>query len=257
MTGVLAPVVFDAPLVNPAPNGLFAATTWQTDDGPLRWLAAGVDVRVFNYGGGDAFGVWAADWDAAESDLAPEDVKVGDRPEFPDTFTAMTTWAYDEGALAEWSQAEVQARAAQTHRLQEPNAVEGAVATRLLADAGTPDAGDDIVHALGLLEGRLAETNTVGVIHASAHVASMAAKNNLIVRSGAALKTPLGHTWIFGGGYVDGLDYTLVATSPPFGWRGPVAVRDSFRLPHNRYSAIAERSLVIGWEAVIGAATID
>lgn len=257
MTSALAPVVFDAPLVNPSPTGLFAATVWQNDDGPLRWLAAGVDVRPFNYGGGAAFGVWEADWDAAESDLAPEDVKTGERPEFPDTFTAMTTWAYDEGAMASWSQSEVQARAAQTHRLQESNAVEAAVAVRLLSDAGTPSAADDVVDALAILEADLAETNTVGVVHASAKLAAVAASRNLIIRSGAALKTPLGHTWVFGGGYVQGLGDTLVATSQPFGWRGPVAVRDSFRLPHNRYSAIAERSLVIGWEAVVAAATID
>lgn len=41
----------------PAPNGLFGATQWTDEDGPLRWLPSGVDVRVFNYGGGTQFGV--------------------------------------------------------------------------------------------------------------------------------------------------------------------------------------------------------
>lgn len=253
----LAPVVFDAPLLNPAPNGLFAATTWQTDAGPLRWLASGVDIRRYNFGGEAAFGVWEAGWDAAASDLTPADIKTGDRPTSLDAFTAVTTWAYDEGAMADWSQEEVRARAEQTHRLQEPNAAETAVAARLLDDAGNPETAVDIVAAVAILEAALAVTNTVGVIHASAKWAAYAAQQQLVVRSGAALKTPLGNTWIFGGGYVDGLDATLVASSQPFGWRGPVTVRDGFTVEHNRYGAIAERSLVIGWEAVVGAAVID
>lgn len=256
MTAVFTPVVFEAPLVNPAPNGLFAATSWQQTDGPLRWLDSGVDVRVFNYGGEDAFGVWLAEWCAATADLDPGDVKKGDRPDFPDTFVAMTTWGFDECDLTTASQDEVRKRAEQTHRLQEPNAVEDTFAARLLTDAGTPDTAADIVGAVGHLEGLLAKTNTLGFIHASATWAASAAQAQLIVRSGAALKTPLGHTWVFGGGYVDALDDTLVATSPTFGWRGTVDVRGAMKLEWNRYKAIAERSLVIGYEAAIGAVTV-
>ncbi|MGV0738229.1 hypothetical protein ABQF35_14285 [Mycobacterium syngnathidarum] len=256
MTAALAPVSFDAPLVNPAPIGLFAATQWTDEDGPLRWLASGVDFRVFNYGGGTAFGVWTAPWDAAHSDLDAGDVKKGERPEFPGTFTAFTSWASDEGNLTTWSQDEVRARAQQVHRLQEPNAVETALATRMLADAGTPGTVANIVTAVAELEGLLAKTSTVGLIHASAEWAAPAAQANLIRYNSGKLVSPLGHTWVFGGGYVDGLGDKLVATSPTYGWRGQVALRDAMKLEHNKFQAVAERSLVVGYEALIGAVDI-
>lgn len=258
MTSALAPVSFDAPLVNPASIGLLAAVAWQADSGPHRWLGPGVDVRMFNYGGGSAFGVWTATWDAAHSDLDPEDdVKSGERPEMPDTFEAFTSWAYDEGALPEWSQEEVRVRAEQTHRLQEPNAVETAFATRLLTDGATPTDVVDVVAAVSALESELAKTGTVGAIHAGAQWAGYAAQANLIVRGGSGgLRTPLGNQWIFGGGYVDALDTVLVATSPVFGWRGPVEVRDAVKTEHNRYAAIAERSLLVGYEAAVVAVDI-
>lgn len=256
MTSVLIPVRYDAPLVNPSPNGLFPVTNWTDQDEPLRWLP-GVDVRVYNYAP-DGFGVWAAEWDAVTADLTGDDVKTGVRPEFPDTFVALTTYGYDDGAFPGWSQAEVRTRAQQAHRLLEPNATETALAARMLTDAGTPGTATDIVGAVGQLEALLAQTDTLGFIHASAAWAAKAAQAFLIVRSGSTLKTPLGHTWVFGGGYVgvDGLDDTLVATSPTFGYRGPVAVRDTFKLEFNRYSAIAERSLLVGYEALVGAVTI-
>lgn len=257
MTTALASVPLEAPLVNPAPNGLFTATQWLPWDGPLRFLDGGMDVRVFNYGGDTAFGVWTADWCVAEEDLDPEDLKVGERPEFPDSFAAITTWAYDECDLTKRSQDEVRKRAGQVHLLQESNAVEALVAARLLADAPTPEAVTSIVEAVAHLEAELAKTNTLGFIHAGAQHAAAAAQANLIVRSGTSLKTPLGHTWVFGGGYVDALDATLVASSQPLGWRGQVELLDGMKLEHNRFKAIAERSLVIGYESAVAAAEIS
>ena len=60
MTSTLSPVKFDAPLVNPAPGGLYPVTSWSdaTEDEPTRWLPSGVEVRGYNYGGEGAFGVW-------------------------------------------------------------------------------------------------------------------------------------------------------------------------------------------------------
>ena len=255
-TPILAPVEFEPPLVNPAAPGLFAATAWQTDDVP-RWLDGGKQFRVWNYSG-DAFGVWTAPWCVAEDDLEPEDVKAGDRPDVPDPFLAMTVWAFDQCDLTEPSQAEVRAHASQNLRLREQAAVEAEFAARMLADAGAPDTAADIVGALGHLEGLLAVTNTVGFIHASAEWAASAAQAQLIVRTGTGLKTPLGHTWVFGGGYVGagGLTDTLVATSPTFGWRTEPEVRDAFKLEWNRFAAVAERSLVVGYEALVGAVDI-
>lgn len=250
------PTIFDVPLVNPSPNGLFAVTNWQNDGEPLRWLPEGVDFRIYNYGGEDAFGVWGAPWCVASADLEVGDVKDGERPTFPDAYVPMTTFGYDECGLTAYSRDQVRIRAQQTHRLQEPNAAETQFATRLLTDAGTPTAVADIVAAVAALEASLAKTNTVGFIHAGAQWAALAAQALLIVRSGAALKTPLGHTWVFGGGYVDALGAKLVATSPTFGWRGPVEVRDAIKQEWNQFIAIAERSLVIGYEALVGAVNI-
>lgn len=252
----LAPVVFDAPLVNPAPIGLITATAWTDEEGPLRWLAKGVDVRVFNYGGEDAYGVWAASWLASQSDLDEEvNVKIGERPEDPDTYLPMTSWAYDQGNLMKYSQDEVRKRAEQVHRLQEPNGVEAHVATRLLADT-TASSVADIVEAVSKLELELAKTSTVGMIHAGAQWAAKAAAAQLVRVSGTKLVTPLGHTWVFGGGYATALGDELVATSPTYGWRGPVDVRDAVNTEHNQFIAIAERSLVVGYEAAVAAVDI-
>ena len=258
MTSGFAPVRFDAPLVNPSPNGLFAVTTWSTSEEgePLRWLPAGIEIRSFNYGGAGAFGIWDADWCAAEGDLTEDDVKQGVRPTDLDAFTAGTVWSADECDLTAPSRAEVKVRAEQNLRLQEQIAVESEFATRVLADAGTPDTAADIVGAVARLESLFAVANTVGLIHASAVWAASAAQANLIRFNGASMVTPLGHKWVFGGGYVDALDDKLVATSPTFGWRSPVVLRTAEKLEWNRFHAIAERSVLVGCEAVLGAVDV-
>lgn len=113
----------------------------------------------------------------------------------------------------------------QNLRLREQVAVERTFADRLLDDAPTPMAVADIVAAVGHLEAALAVTGTLGYIHASPALVAAASAANLVQRSGTGLTTPPGHKWVFGGGYVDGLDAVLVATSPTFGWRDQVAVR--------------------------------
>lgn len=252
----LEPIEFIAPLVNPSPTGLYAATQWATESGPPRWLGSGVQFRTRNYGGGDAFGVWGADWCAAPGDLTDDDVKTGDRPEDPDPFTAVTVWGFDKCDHRKVSRDEVNERAQQNLRLNEQTAVEKEVATDLLLRADSPDTAPDLVAAVSALESELAKTSTVGVIHASAHFAAIAAANQLLVRSGSTLRTPLGHLWVFGGGYVDNLGETLVATSPVFGWRTDVAVREALKPEWNQYAVIAERSIAIGVEAVVAAATV-
>jgi len=259
MTSMLDPVRFDAPLVNPANSGLWAVTAWSDTTEPLRWLPAGVEIRRWNHGFGDGFGVWAAAWNAAESDLDPaEDVKLaGERPEPLPAFAAVTTWAADACDLLAPSRDETRTRAAQIHRLREPVAVEEQFAARMLDDLDSPAAAAaDLVAAIGLLDEALAITNTLGVIHARPRWLSVAAKQNLLVRSGTVLKTPSGHTWVFGGGYTEVLEDTVIATSPTFGWRGQVSVRTAEDVVNNRFHAVAERSLVVGYEALIGAVTI-
>jgi hypothetical protein len=74
------PVLFDPPLQNPAPNGLYAATTWTEVTGPSRHLT-GVEIRpAGNYGGDGAFGIWPNDSCATGTDPDPNLRKEGTRP---------------------------------------------------------------------------------------------------------------------------------------------------------------------------------
>lgn len=245
-------VVFDAPLVNPAPTGLYAATAWNDEGEPYRWLQAGVQVRPHNYGGEAAFGVWDATWC-----VPPNDTKYGVRPNMaPAPFDAIVVWAYDDCDPTKESQAEVVTRVQQNMRLNEQTAVETEFAARALLDVGALTTVASITAAVSKLEAAMAKTNTVGQIHASAEWAAYAAQAQLITRSGSALKTPMGHTWVFGGGYVDILGSKLVATSPTVGWRGEVSTKSAIRQEWNRFAAIAERSVVVGYEKAVGGVQI-
>ena len=283
---------FEVPLVNPSPSGLYTATSWTEVTGPSRFLGAGVRFRTHNYGGEQSVGVWQSEWCVDPGDQ----LKTGTRPDFLDPFAPVTIWAYDDCALDSATRTDILERVQQNLRLLEQTAVERELAERLLIDAGTagngsslyappvPEAdGDklyapfntevsdklyptgtddipdvpDIISAVSRLEAELAITNTVGVIHAGAQWAAYAARYNLITRSGAALKTPMGHTWVFGGGYVKGLENVLVASSPTYGYRDQVQVRESLDTAHNRRIAIAERSVVVGYEHCVAAARIQ
>lgn len=197
---------------------------------------------------------------AAGATIQPA-TKTGERPDDGYPFPPITVYGADECGVGPESEAEILVRAQQNIRLLEPIAVERELAERLLVDAG----GDlptraDIVSATAYLEGLLAETGTIGVIHASAEWAAQAVANHQVPDApGAPLKTRLGHPWAFGGGYVQGLGNTLVATSPVYGWRDDVVVRTAIGSnPYdNRFIAIAERSVVVGYEELIGAVTIS
>lgn len=61
---------------------------------------------------------------------------------------------------------------------------------------------DNIVDAVAFLEQQLGEVyGGVGVIHAPRTVMPYAADNNLIIKDGQTLRTPLGTAWAFGTGY--------------------------------------------------------
>jgi hypothetical protein len=250
VTALLPAVEFDAPLQNPSPGGLFPVVTW-ADNEPLRFLGDGVRIRTHNFGGESASGVWHSSWCADPG----TEVKEGTRPDQPAPFQAITAWAFDQCGLSAPSQAEVRERAAHNLRLLAPVAVEREFAGRLLADT-TPVPAADVAEAVGALEDALAETNTLGVLHAAPRWASRMPPQ-LAVRSGSVLRSPGGHVWVFGGGYVQGLDDTLVATSPLFGWRGPAEVRDTIDYQHNLFLAVAEQSFLIGYEQAVAAAVIS
>lgn len=265
MTSPLQALQFDAPLLNPAPNGLYAATAWPGETGanePSRFLASGVHVRPHNFGGEQAFGVWGAPWCVALDDLTEDDIKDGERPDDSlDVFEPMVVWAYDQCDLTRPSQVEVRQRADQNMRLLEQNAVEIQFATRVLTDlvneSITTAAAADIVAAVSHIETEFAKTNTIGLVHAAPAFAAVLANAQLLIRSGNKFTTPLGHQWVFGGGYIDVLDDTIVATSPTYGWRDEVVVRDATKVEWNQFVAVAERAVLVGYEAVIAAVTVS
>ncbi|AHJ88311.1 major capsid pentamer protein [Mycobacterium phage 39HC] len=253
MTTPAAPVLnawrFKAPPVTPLAQGLYAATDWQAQG---RFFN-GVEVEGPNYGGEDSFGIWEADWcDVPPIDQAER--KEGHRPDLLPPFDRMTVWAYDECDLTLPSRNEVEERAAQVLRLEEQTAVEREFANRLLEDAGTPEAVASLKLAVGYLEGEAAKANTPVWFHVGAQWASQ--EFGLFIKTGTRWTSPLGHTWVVGGGYVDGLVNTIVATSQPFGWRDAPDVRTAVDERHNLYAAVAERSVCIAYEAVIAAAQI-
>ena len=48
----------------------------------------------------------------------------------------------------------------------------------------------------------------------------------------------------------------IVGTSPTFGWRDQPVLREAIEARYNQFVAVAERSVVIGYEHALGAATI-
>lgn len=269
MTSALLPVELTAPALTPtAPHGLYAATAF-TDTtepaAPLRWLPSGVRIRPTNYGFETGFGVWGAPWCVDPDLLEPEDIKDGERPDISELapFTALTVFGVDHnqcGDLTGESRAEVRARATHNLELHEQVAVEREFTATLLADAATitPTSAANLTGAIAHIEEALAATATFGFIHARAGLLAVAEAHRLIIRDGGVLRTPAGHRWIFGGGYAAGsLGDTLVATAAPIGFRGAVAVREATRHATNQYVVVAERSVLIGYEAALAAATIE
>lgn len=250
------PVHFEAPPVSPTAFGLYAAIGDWTEIGegePSRHLH-GVEIRGNSYPGGNASGVWDAPWCG---DPAPGQLKTGERQGILDVFDPIVVWAYDECDLTAPSRAEVQARAAQVMRLEEQSMVEREFAERLkldAADLGAPQTAATFKQAVGYLEGAMALAGTIGYFHAGAQWASQ--EFGLVVKSGTRWVSPLGNIWVFGGGYVEGLDDMIVATSQPYGWRDQVQLRTAIDERANLFAAIAERSVVVGYEACIAAVTI-
>lgn len=254
---VLDVVHQEVPPVNPAAIGLYAATEW-LEDADNRWLN-GVEFRGVSYGGEEAFGLWPDDSCRTGVSPTPGQKKEGTRPDYLPPFFPVHVWAYDECDLTAPSRAEVRARVAQIIRLQDQTAVETEFANRLIEDVdalpGSVPTAVSLKKAVGYLEGELAKTNTVGYLHIAADL--VAEETGLFIGNGTVRKSPLGHTWVIGGGYVDALGDTIVATSKPYGFRLDQPVRDAIDEKVNIFAAVAERSVLIGYEAVIAAVTID
>lgn len=291
---VIPALEYEVPLVNPSPSGLYTATSWTEVTGPSRFLGAGVRFRTHNYGGENAFGVWDAEWCVDPSGQLKTGERPGFLDPFaPLTVWAydecdLTAQSHTDilervqQNLRLLEQTAVERELAERLLIDAGGAGVGAGGSSLYEPPFPEADGDklyapfttevsdklyptgdgtildvpDIIAAVSRIEAEFAMTNTIGYIHAGAQWAAYAARFNLITRSGAALKSPLGHTWVFGGGYVKGLENVIVGTSPTYGWRDAVQVRESIDTPHNKRIAVAERNIVVGYEQCVGAARV-
>lgn len=241
------------PPVLPAPRGVFDVVTWiQNGTLPARFLA-GMTVRQANIGLESQVGVWGADWCGDPG----TDTKIKERPDAVLSGIApITVYAWDSnqcGDLTQASRDEVRARAQQAMMRCEQTAVERSLAERFLADAPSAGTATSIVEAVSVLEAELARAGVSGFIHASPKWAAFLAASPRLSDGGTS---PAGHRWVFGGGYVDPLGDTIVATTDLYGWRGPVEVRESLIPDQNRYVVLAERALLIAFEAAVAAVTV-
>jgi hypothetical protein len=240
VVNALPAVDFDAPLVNPAGNGLYAAASVNDVTGPFRHQG-GVIVRPINCS--DAYGTWSVD-----PCLDPGTArKKGDRGTPVEGLDPIGVWGYDECDPQE-TDAQVSTRATQNLRIHEPLVVESAFAAGLLPGAAALGTVTSFVDAVGELEAFIGESGIPGIIHASRRFAAHAAAANLIVSSGPLLRTPLGNTWAFGGGYETPLANNLLVTGPAFVWRSEVSTMTTLDARTNRRVAVAERVVTLGLE---------
>lgn len=254
MPGPLPPIHFDAPPLPAAGFGLYAAATIFEMPAPARHLG-GVVVRPYNCDEG--FGTYSA----LMCDPAEPAIKAAQRALPGETFEPVVVWAADECA-PDTPEDEIQARAIQTRTLHEPLLVESAFATRLLADAGAPEVVGSLDEGIGVLEEFLGEAGYQGYIHAARRWAGPLTRYARTNPAAAVLRSPLGHGYVFGGGYSDTLGATLIATGPLFVWRNEplneVVTTGSHVVPefNNTVYGLSERIVVAGYECAIKAVTI-
>lgn len=247
-------VVYNAPAVPSQGYGLYtAATIFETGEIP-RELISGVDIYPYNCD--DGFGSYVP----ALCDDDPPDKAPGDRGQ-PLHADPLVIWAATECA-PDQTEAEQLGRARQIRTLKEQIIVESAFAERLLADAGTVvDFASNLTDAIGQLEVYLGELGYNGYLHASRKWAVEAGFLN--AASGTAvLRTKLGNTWVFGGGYDSALGNTIVATGQLFVWRSAPIEHVVTTGSHvtaaynNTVYAMSERVVTVGYECAAHAVTI-
>ncbi|SKT21235.1 translation initiation factor eIF-2B alpha/beta/delta subunit family protein [Mycobacteroides abscessus] len=250
-------IVFDPPQAPPLSDGLYQHVIWpDAEDLPRFLLHEGVVIRPHNYGSATGFGVWGAAWSAKPDDI--NELKKGERPDTTNLtpFKPETVFGADHNYNADLTAAsrqEVRDRALRNLERNDSMAIERELAARMLADAGTPTAATGIVDALSKLEAAIGRTGAPAFIHASFGWSAHFSNARLL----SGITTPRGNTVIFGGGYVDGLNDVLVATSQVYGWRGDVQELESIEEKHNYFIAVAERSVLLGYEKLVAAVKIS
>ena len=243
------PLIYEAPPPPTQGYGLYAAARLIDTGDTSRELLAGTDIHSVNCDlGSGTYGT-----DLCET---PPAVKTPGTPGPVGHFDPIVVYAASACATGPWVRPPVD-RARQTLTLREPGLVESAFGARMLVDAEVESA-DGLVEALGAVEAWLGERGIAGYVHASRRHAALAASLGLIATTGAALRTSLGNTWVFGGGYDSALGTTLVATGPVTVWRSSVFERDvrTGADGSTETYALAERVVTVGYECDALAVTI-
>ncbi|MGV9748409.1 hypothetical protein ACWDTG_26485, partial [Rhodococcus zopfii] len=230
--------------------GLYlTATVHDIAEGSPNRILGGVDLYPFNCATG-----WGT-WDVDPCADPGSKLKYGQRAAPDDPFAALQVWGYDECSPDE-PEDDIVARAHQNLRLHEQILAETHFAARLLADAGTPTTVTGLVAALGELEAQIGETGTAGTIHLSQRYAAALDAAGVIVGTGPIPRTRLGNALAFGGGYESTLGAVLVATGAVTVWRSPIFQQTTVSAEENLRAAIAERTVVVGYECLVGAVEI-
>jgi len=255
MTTVTTPlaVVYDAPAVPPQGYGLYAAATLLDSGDSPRELLAGIDLYGLNCDTG------VGSYGPVLCDDSPPEKTPGARPD-PLHFDPLVVWAAAECA-PDQTEAEEMARARQIRALHEPLIVESAFGAAMLSAAGAADTAASLMEAVGNLEEWLGEQGYAGYIHASRKWAVEA--GFVGAASGTAvLRTNLGNTWVFGGGYGSALGDTLVATGPVTVWRSTPFEQVVTTGSHvtaaynNSVYALSERVVTVGYECAVHAVAV-
>lgn len=245
MTSPLPPIEFEATPLNPPGFGLYAAAALHDQSGPSR-LLGGVTLRQINCGG--AVGHWAADVCARPDQGADPQIKLASGThDWTDPFAAAVLYSATVCDPREPIN-DIRARAEHALRLNEPVEGDKMFTALLAADADQVSLGASasVPLAVGKLESALYQRGITGVIHAPRSYAALVP--DLVIRGSGSpvLRTPLGHTWSFG----TVPEGKLYATGPAHVWRDEVSLRDALEPWDGDQYALAERTVVVGYECM-------
>lgn len=247
----LPPISYTAPLAQPAGRGLMSIATVIDVPPPAR-LSGGVEIQGSNCSA--SYGQWPAD-PCADTDGMSKQPERGE----PHVWPAITVWGADE-CDPDVSESTLRERSEHDMKVGSRLLAEESFYSEALDRVEVEDEGDGIVDAVARLEAALGQIGIQGVIHAPRALAAHAETANLVRHSGNRPKTPLGHYWSFGAGYVhadDADQVTMVATSPVFVWRSEISTSVGVDHAHNLRTAVSERMIVAGAECVAAATHVD
>lgn len=256
MTNPIPPVEFFADPVPSSGYGLYAAARI-FETGTVTRHLGGVNIWPYNCDE-DGFGTYST----AMCDVDPEEEKVPGTRALPVNFDPLVVWAASECA-PDQTEEEVMDRARHIRTLREPLAVETAFAEIILNDAAAPTVVASFAEAIAALEEFMGTVGYQGYIHAARRWATPATLYRWNNQTGPLRRSPLDHTYVFGGGYADVLGDTLVVTGTPYIWRATpfeqVVTTGNHPVPefNNSVYALSERVITLGYECPVFAVTIQ